>query len=133
MPKKAHRKAKRRKKQPMRKVTPVIVQRMVRTLIIRKVHHSFRSMANVLQLGESTDKAPCDAAQTVQAFLEEEMPCFIRNADIPPNSPDLNPFYYCARSLLKKRVNNLGLIASFYRLAKILKDKWEGSKLRPQT
>ncbi|OWA54814.1 hypothetical protein BV898_19208 [Hypsibius exemplaris] len=41
------------------------------------------------------DKAPCHAAATVQAFLKEKMPCFIPNADIPPNSPDFNPLDYC--------------------------------------
>ncbi|OQV16605.1 hypothetical protein BV898_09275 [Hypsibius exemplaris] len=71
------------------------------------------------------DKAPCHAAGTVQAFLKEKMPCFIPNADIPSNSPDLNPLDYCVWSLLKERVNKNGLISSFDRLAKILKDEWE--------
>ncbi|OQV19319.1 hypothetical protein BV898_06737 [Hypsibius exemplaris] len=71
------------------------------------------------------DKAPCHAAATVQAFLKEKMPCFIPNADIPPNSPDLNPLDYCVWSLLKERVNKHGFISSFDRLAKILKDEWE--------
>ncbi|OQV19318.1 hypothetical protein BV898_06736 [Hypsibius exemplaris] len=42
------------KKQPMRKMTPAMVRRMVRMLIIGKAHHSFRSVANALQLDEST-------------------------------------------------------------------------------
>ncbi|OQV15810.1 hypothetical protein BV898_10062 [Hypsibius exemplaris] len=71
------------------------------------------------------DKAPCLAAGTVQASLEEEMSCFIWNPDIPPNSPDLNPLNYFMWSLRKERVNKHALISSFDRLAKILKDEWE--------
>ncbi|OWA55230.1 putative Endochitinase EP3 [Hypsibius exemplaris] len=81
------------------------------------------------------DKAPCLTAGTVQAFLEEEMPCFIRNADIPPNSPDRNPFDYFMWSLRKERANKHGLISSFDRLTKKLKDEWEpvqfGNTSRP--
>ncbi|OWA54086.1 hypothetical protein BV898_18505 [Hypsibius exemplaris] len=62
---------------------------------------------------------------TVQAFLKEKMPCFIPNADIPPHSSDLNPFEYCVWSLLKERINKHGLISSFDRLAKILRDEWK--------
>jgi hypothetical protein len=50
------------------------------------------------------DKAPCHAAGSVQAFFEDAIPClprFVQNADIPPNSPDLNPLDYCACSILK--------------------------------
>ncbi|OQV22089.1 hypothetical protein BV898_03934 [Hypsibius exemplaris] len=70
------------------------------------------------------DKAPCHASGTVQAFLKEKIPYFIPDTDIPLNSPDLNPLDYCVWSLLKERVNNHGLIFSFDRLAKILKDEW---------
>jgi hypothetical protein len=67
------------------------------------------------------DNAPCHAAISVQKYLGEEMPCFVRNADIPPNSPDLNPLDYCIWSLLKERLNKHGLISSSDRLAAILK------------
>ncbi|OWA50234.1 hypothetical protein BV898_14757 [Hypsibius exemplaris] len=69
------------------------------------------------------DKVPFHAAGTVQAFLEKKMPCFIRNANIPPNSPNLHPLNYCVWSLLQERVNQHKLISSFARLAKILNDK----------
>jgi DDE superfamily endonuclease len=71
------------------------------------------------------DKAPCHAARTVQSFLEEEMPCFVRNGDIPPNSPDLNVLDYSIWSYLKERLNKHGLISSFDRLKKILQEEWE--------
>ncbi|OQV24131.1 hypothetical protein BV898_02082 [Hypsibius exemplaris] len=41
-------------KQPMRKMTPAMVRRMVRMLTIGKAHHSFRTVANALQLDESS-------------------------------------------------------------------------------
>ncbi|OQV11459.1 hypothetical protein BV898_14255 [Hypsibius exemplaris] len=71
------------------------------------------------------DKASRHAAETVQTFLDVEMPRFIQNANIPPSSLDLNPFDHCVWSLLKERVNKYGLIPSFNRLAKILKDEGE--------
>ncbi|OQV19464.1 hypothetical protein BV898_06455 [Hypsibius exemplaris] len=267
---KARRKAKRPKKQPMRKMTPAMVRRMVRMLTIGKAHHSFRSVANALQLDESTVRShlqdrnikcfkkikrnlipetqkearrkcamnlrktirmsdvpnmlfldecyicvgkyfnyqnercygysletisdgkkfkqfprqlcvrwflapflfPVDLPslfevrfQPEPAYLqgqlpktdaggpplrsgskfgdfvsgqstvprgsncaglfERKMPCFIPNADIPPNSPISIPSIIVCGSLLKERVNKHGLISSFDRLAKILKDEWE--------
>ncbi|OWA54938.1 hypothetical protein BV898_19325 [Hypsibius exemplaris] len=52
--KKVRRKPKKPKKQPRRNVTQAMVRRMVRMLTIGKAHHSFRSVANALQLNEST-------------------------------------------------------------------------------
>jgi hypothetical protein len=49
----------------------------------------------------------------------------VRNAEIPPNSTDLNPLDYCVRSILKERLNENGLISNFDRLAEILKKEWE--------
>ena len=71
------------------------------------------------------DKAPCHAAGTVQSFLEKEMPCFVRNKDMPPNSPDLNVFDYYIWSYLKERLNKHRMISSFDRLKKILEQEWE--------
>jgi hypothetical protein len=76
------------------------------------------------------DKALCHAALSVQTFLGEEMPCFVRNADNPTNSPDLNPLDYCIWSLLKERLNKHGLISRFDRLAAILKMEWEAIPLQ---
>ena len=66
------------------------------------------------------DRAPCHAGKKTQSFLEENSPRFIRNADIPSNSPDLNPLDYCVWSLLKEQVKKYGLITSFSCLEKIL-------------
>ncbi|OQV15464.1 hypothetical protein BV898_10339 [Hypsibius exemplaris] len=71
------------------------------------------------------DKAPCHAPATVQAFLKEKMLCFIPNADIPAQQPRSQSLDYCVWSLLKERVNKHGIISSFDRLAKILKDEWK--------
>jgi hypothetical protein len=70
------------------------------------------------------DKTPCHAARTFQSFLEEEMPCLVRNGDIP-NSSDLNVLDYSICSYLKERLNKHGLISSFNRLKKILQEEWE--------
>jgi len=56
------------------------------------------------------DKASCHAAASVQSHLAAIFPLFIRNADMPPNSPELNVLNYCVCSLLKERLNKYGLI-----------------------
>jgi hypothetical protein len=43
------------------------------------------------------------------------------NADVPPNSPDLNPLDFSGWSVLKKRLNKYRLVLNFDRLAEILK------------
>ena len=70
------------------------------------------------------DRAPCYVGKKTQSFLEENSLRFIRNADIPSNSPDLNPLDYCVWSLLKEQVKKYGLITSFGRLEKILQKEW---------
>ncbi|OWA55431.1 hypothetical protein BV898_19818 [Hypsibius exemplaris] len=69
-----------------------------------------------------TDEAPCYAATSVQALQKEEFPRFIPNAQMPPNSPDLNVFDYCVWTLLKHRLTKYGLVSNFDKLKKILKE-----------
>jgi len=71
------------------------------------------------------DKAPCHAAGTVQSYLAAIFPCFIPNALMPPNSPDLNVLDYCVWALLKERLLKYGLISNFKKLARILKKEWK--------
>jgi hypothetical protein len=59
--------SKKRKEQPLRKVTPNMVRRMVRLLTISKAHHSFRSVAKLLGIDE----------RTVRRHMEgKEIKCF---------------------------------------------------------
>ena len=41
------------------------------------------------------------------------------NAQIPPNSPDLNPLDYCVWNELKERLDRHGLVPNFQRLREI--------------
>ena len=75
------------------------------------------------------NKAPCHATGTVQSYLAAFFPCFMPNALMPPNSPDLNVLDYCVWALLKERLLRYGLISSFEKLGRILKIEW---KLIPQ-
>jgi hypothetical protein len=70
------------------------------------------------------DKAPCHRADSVQEYLKEVLPSFVRNDAMPPNSPDLNPLDYCIWSLLKEALNKHGHISSFARLKKLLVKEW---------
>ena len=53
------------------------------------------------------DKAPCHAAGKVQDHLAAIFPRFVRNAHMPPNSPDLNVCDYNVWSELKRSPGNM--------------------------
>ena len=50
------------------------------------------------------DSAPSYRCRLDQQFLQANIPDFIHSDAWPPNSPDLNPMVYYARSALKKLV-----------------------------
>ena len=71
------------------------------------------------------DKASCHGAGTVQDFLKEELPAFVLNDKIPPNSPDLNPLDYCIWDMLKEAPCRHGLISNFRKLKHSLMKEWK--------
>jgi transposase len=71
------------------------------------------------------DKAPCHAAASVQRFLKEELPSFVPNDSMPPNSPDLNPLDYSIWNMLKEGLDKHGLISNFKKLKRSLKSEWK--------
>lgn len=72
------------------------------------------------------DKAPCHKAKSVQTFLEANAPCFIRNKEIPPNSPDLNPLDYGIWAALKVALEKHKKVKNFNHLKKLLIKEWSG-------
>ncbi|OQV20803.1 hypothetical protein BV898_05149 [Hypsibius exemplaris] len=71
------------------------------------------------------DKAPCHAADSVQEFLEEKLPSFIPNCNIPPNSPDLNPLDYCIWNMMKEKLDKHGHVSNFAKLKRHLVAAWK--------
>jgi len=75
------------------------------------------------------DNAPCHKAASVQKFLENYFPRFLRSQAWPPNSSDLNVLDYFGWDALQERIDKYGMIPNFNKLKEILKKEW---KLIPQ-
>lgn len=50
------------------------------------------------------DSAPAHKARTTQAWLQANVPSFIKATEWPPNSPDLNPLDYSIWGILESKV-----------------------------